>query len=582
MASTVGGAVGASSASTTVGASILSATSLVTTGCPSGAAGITDFGALLPGASVTSSADCAVTFGSSNNTSMLLIRQADGWGDALWRTGNGPAFAGYAADGRYESTFGMYSHANAATSGGDGTYLAGFTGSPPRTSIVKLGRSGVPVAGWGTGGIATVDVAGAASDQGHDVVVGDDGAVFVAGWWEPVPGTQAPYVARLLANGTLDPAFGTGGITTLAAHTGTQGRIGLAVDAGGRPVGCWRRSNGTSIAFRLTTSGVLDSSWGAAGVATLTAPAPWDSLEAVACRFDGTGRLVVAGKAIESTGDYSQWWAARLDATGALDVGFDGDGHAIVTVGTTGAGERNQVHALGFSPTGQLVLTGQVAGSGPYDFGAARFTGAGALDNSYDTDGLATVDTNTGSNEWSSRGAVLPTGQVVGVVSDGRAFRLAADGARDTTFGTAGTVTFAGFTELQTAHLAQDGRIMVHGIAQVAGQDEFAASAIDGVAIADYDDAAGDDWATPSAAHFGACLRTVGAGATAAWTTGACGTTDGVSWNDVPATSDKIADGASGNAAGTVGIRFGMRMAPAQSPGRYSAPVVFEVTAPSA
>ncbi len=60
-----------------------SATNLSTTGCPSLEPGVTDLGVVLPGASVVTPIDCEVVFGSSNDTSMLRLFQADGGGDAM-------------------------------------------------------------------------------------------------------------------------------------------------------------------------------------------------------------------------------------------------------------------------------------------------------------------------------------------------------------------------------------------------------------------------------------------------------------------------------------------------------------------
>lgn len=102
---------------------------------------------------------------------------------------------------------------------------------------------------------------------------------------------------------------------------------------------------------------------------------------------------------------------------------------------------------------------------------------------------------------------------------------------------------------------------------------------------------AGDtDWASPSATSstFGACLRAVsGAGVTGSWTVDAgCPATDGAFWNPIPATSasagSKVAASPTvGVNAATASLRFGFRTATNQAPGSYSAPVVFEVTAPN-
>ena len=75
-------ATGATS-STVVGATIPSATSLNTNGCAPATAGVTEFGAVTPGSTAVTSADCVLTWGSSNASSMLRTYQADGTGTAM-------------------------------------------------------------------------------------------------------------------------------------------------------------------------------------------------------------------------------------------------------------------------------------------------------------------------------------------------------------------------------------------------------------------------------------------------------------------------------------------------------------------
>ncbi len=71
----------AATSSTVVGATVPSATNITSTGCAPNTVGVTDLGAVLPGSAVVSSADCVVSFGSSNDTANLRVAQGDrgGW-----------------------------------------------------------------------------------------------------------------------------------------------------------------------------------------------------------------------------------------------------------------------------------------------------------------------------------------------------------------------------------------------------------------------------------------------------------------------------------------------------------------------
>lgn len=87
VAGAVGTAATASGASSSVVVTmdVPSATTLATTGCQPHTAGVTDFGVVQPGATARSSADCVVSFGSSNDGASLRLAQSDGVGTAMAR-----------------------------------------------------------------------------------------------------------------------------------------------------------------------------------------------------------------------------------------------------------------------------------------------------------------------------------------------------------------------------------------------------------------------------------------------------------------------------------------------------------------
>lgn len=76
---------GAASSNAVVSVTIASASWVDATGCAPNLPGRTSFGSVLPGASVVTSADCDVEFGSSNDTASLMTWQTDGTGTAMAR-----------------------------------------------------------------------------------------------------------------------------------------------------------------------------------------------------------------------------------------------------------------------------------------------------------------------------------------------------------------------------------------------------------------------------------------------------------------------------------------------------------------
>jgi uncharacterized delta-60 repeat protein len=117
-----------------------------------------------------------------------------------------------------------------------GVNLAGPPTSPT-IGITRLNANGTVDTTFGTDGTTTIPVtlAGRATSVGAGaLLVQPDGKILVAGSASVQTGRRSGVtdgvVARLNANGTLDPTFGTGGLTLITAN---QFPSGLGLDASG-------------------------------------------------------------------------------------------------------------------------------------------------------------------------------------------------------------------------------------------------------------------------------------------------------------------------------------------------------------
>ncbi|MFI5987850.1 delta-60 repeat domain-containing protein, partial [Streptomyces sp. NPDC051555] len=104
----------------------------------------------------------------------------------------------------------------------DGKILAGGTSSTTRSTVFAIARfapDGSMDEGFGHGGRTTTDF-GNSYDRANSLVLGPDGTIIAAGYTSATR-TTAFAVARYMADGRADPAFGTGGkLTTLSgAHS---------------------------------------------------------------------------------------------------------------------------------------------------------------------------------------------------------------------------------------------------------------------------------------------------------------------------------------------------------------------------
>ena len=232
-------------------------------------------------------------------------------------------------------------------------------------------------------GIVTTDFAGGV-DRAMSVVLEGDGIV-AAGFAQN--GEDSDFaLARYTADGHLDPTFGRAGImTTNIAGTADLGRAvtltadgssivlagSVAVDGGSSPdIGL----------VRYSLDGRADPTFGRKGIVRTDTPNGADNAaNAILAIDDGT--LVAAGYAIGNTSfDFA---LVSCAADGSIDTSFGQDGFVTTDMVPKRAQDYGQAIAAG--PGGTLVVVGSTQGTA-YDMVIARYTAAGALDESFRRD----------------------------------------------------------------------------------------------------------------------------------------------------------------------------------------------------
>jgi uncharacterized delta-60 repeat protein len=171
-------------------------------------------------------------------------------------------------------------------------------------------------------------------------------------------------------------------------------------------------------------------------------------------------------------------------APGDLDLTFNGTGKRTTT---TGSGD-DIGHSLVIQPDGKILLGGYTNISAPTaDFAIVRYTAAGAVDNSFDTDGIATTDfggyhDNGFSLALQNDGGILLAGQSSMPVTDydfSLARYLPANGAPDNGFDTDGKATTDfvsgnGNDGAVAVTVQTDGKIVAAGYAAISGYQDIA------------------------------------------------------------------------------------------------------------
>ena len=179
---------------------------------------------------------------------------------------------------------------------------------------------------------------------------------------------------RLSSQGVLDTSFGSGGTATLPT-TGDVRNAGMVIDSQDRPI--ILTSNGETSAYRigltrLTTTGQPDTDFDADGVVSSALPATTGNPWPAGMALDSGGGILVVGTVITSV--KASGFVARFGTGGAIDGGYGTGGWTAVSDSGT---EMAAIHAL---PGGGAV----VAGYDDYaEWVVARLTSGGALDSEF-------------------------------------------------------------------------------------------------------------------------------------------------------------------------------------------------------
>lgn len=580
----------AASSTTVVSADIPSATSLTPGTCVTGQAGVTDFGIVLPDAKAATPTACTLTFGSSNDSSMLQVSQQDGAGVAMYRpfgttldTTYGAASSGYRIQnisGWDSASYGLVDPQGRAVAVGrsDG-------GSNFDATISRFTAAGALDATFG-GGDGHLEFDTGSPEELTSTGLDSQGRIVAAGWTTSGGTDRDVLIVRSLPNGTFDPSFGASGkvVVDLFPAGDDQPAGDLAIRADGTIVIAASANNATRTGLiSVTDTGLLNAGFAGGGKVSYDVYPGGSEYPNTGVVEQPDGTLLVGGEMAAAFG------LMRYSATGTLDLTYGGgDGHVETIPGGLNASGRSMVR----QPDGNVVMSGVHNWLGGNHMALVRFTAAGGIDATFATAGTLQLVVGTGVYDSAEHVELLPDGRIVAsgdaapANQDLAVLRLRANGTPDTTFSTTGWKTFDIAGAEQRAYgggrLTIDGKLIFIGQHNT-GTPDLLVARLDAVAVDDYLDDGSADWDTVATRDlFGACLNAVGGGGTAQWTTGGtCPTTDGASWRSVPPSPTKVAYATGPAAAVTASLTFGMRTLTTQPPGTYIAPIAFRVLAPN-
>jgi uncharacterized delta-60 repeat protein len=204
----------------------------------------------------------------------------------------------------------------------------------------------------------------------------------------------APASAQALEGGVPDPSFGAGGIAKISAAPdgAREGGSTVALDSQGRVLvggevsGTMANLTGGWAVSRFNADGSLDRGFGVEGLATPFAFGLEVQAEISAiAEVPGSTDILVAGKTL----DASRRWlftVARYNDNGSLDMDFGPANTGYVTADLTSSSD--ELEDMGVGGDGKITSVG---GAGA-DVGFVRWDSDGALDPTFDGPGAADGD----------------------------------------------------------------------------------------------------------------------------------------------------------------------------------------------
>jgi uncharacterized delta-60 repeat protein len=286
-------------------------------------------------------------------------------------------------------------------------------------------------------------------DSIHSIKAQPDGKIVAAG--NSFQGAFKVIALGRYADGIPDSSFGINGMVMTSLDSAHIVANAVELQQDGKIVVAGGYTKGTSNDFvlvRYGQDGSVDSSFGINGIVLTDIESAWfDVSTATALAIQPDGKIVAAGR---SDGLLA---LCRYKVDGSPDSSFDSDG--IFTFGVAGAS------SMTLQANGKIVVCcGGVV---------IRLHPDGSLDNSFGTNGIATLTNNCYGMAIQKDGKIVVSGGTSSQITSPLVLeRLDSAGVHDSSFGQSGVVvstnfSFGGFPGSRLICLQADGRIIVTG-----------------------------------------------------------------------------------------------------------------------
>ena len=318
---------------------------------------------------------------------------------------------------------------------------------------------------FGTGGIVTTEI-GPSYDEACAMVIQPDGKIIAVGKSADHSYSYDIAVVRYNPDGSLDNSFGSFGKVTVTIGIHSDFGKAVVLQPDGKIVVAGYFDNGTNLdlcMIRLELNGTIDQTFGYYGRVITDIDSVDNTCEEIAIQPDG--KILVAG----STND--DFTLVRYNSNGVLDSAFGTYGVASATWGSY----KNFADGIAIQPDGKIVVSGYASDGVKKHMAVVRFLNNGYEDYSFGTLGFFYQPLGT-DDDYSTDVAIQADGKIFVcgdkwvstplVRCDFAAMRLNADGTIDSSFGNAGiTITrlVEGVNHAYGIALCPEGKIVIAG-----------------------------------------------------------------------------------------------------------------------
>jgi uncharacterized delta-60 repeat protein len=358
------------------------------------------------------------------------------------------ALARYTKDGILDTTFGTAGTVTTPIGSGDAVALAliiqsgdrldrivvaGYSnnGSNYDFALARYTKDGILDTTFGTAGTVTTSI-GSSNDYAYTLGIQSDGKIVVAG--SSYDGSKYNFaLVRYTKDGILDTTFGTAGIVTTTIGSNYDYANVLLVQSDDTVLVAGKSSlniYNSKFCFALvkyTKDGIPDTTFGTAGIVTTTIGGVDDEAHALGIQYGG--KIVVAGSSYNDGSLKYDFALVRYKADGTLDTdSTTGFGVAYTGIVTTSIGSNYDfAYALGIQQSDDSILAaGFSNNSSNYDFALVKYTKDGSLDTGFGTGGIETTPIGS-SDDYAYALSIQSGGKIVvaGISYNGSNFDFA-------------------------------------------------------------------------------------------------------------------------------------------------------------